>query len=90
MSDARRVLSTGAGDCDELVVLLCTLCALAGIETRFVCVGPEPEEYTHVYCEARLDDGRWLALDPTNPRAQPGWAVAPSPAYAWRLEYPIF
>lgn len=90
VSDARRVLATGAGDCDELVVLLCSLCAVTGINTRFVAIGPEPDEFTHVYCEAELDDDIWLALDPTNPEAEPGWSVPPVAQYAWRLEVPIF
>lgn len=90
VSDARRVLELGAGDCDELVVLLSSLLAVCGVNVRFVAVGPAADEFTHVYCEAEDEEGRWIALDPTNPEAEPGWAVSPSADFAWRLEYPVF
>lgn len=70
--DARRTLERGAGDCDDKVVLLCSLLAVTGHTSRFVCGGDEPDDFLHVWCEAETKGG-WVALDPTKEDAPPGW-----------------
>jgi hypothetical protein len=74
VQDARRTIEAGAGDCDDKVTLLASLLALAGFGSRFVIGGATPDEPQHVWLEVYLDwRGEWLALDPTNEQAQPGW-----------------
>lgn len=36
VQDAQRTIETGAGDCDDKVVALCSLLCVAGYVTRFV------------------------------------------------------
>jgi transglutaminase-like putative cysteine protease len=84
--DARRTLERGAGDCDDKVVLLCSLLAVCGHASRFVCGGFQPDDLAHVWCEVEVTDGEWLALDPTNERAAPGWAFP----FPYRLVWEIW
>ena len=87
MQDAQRTIETGAGDCDDKVVALCSLLAVAGYVTRFVCGGRTPDVLDHVWCEVYLDwEDSWLALDPTNEQAAPGWFQQ----FPYRIEYEIF
>lgn len=74
MQDARRTIETASGDCDDKVTLLASLLAVAGFGSRFVVGGYSPDEPAHVWLEVYLDwSGEWLALDPTNEQALPGW-----------------
>lgn len=75
MQDAKRTIQAGCGDCDDKVTLLCSLLAVAGFVSRFVAGGPSEDELAHVWCEVLLDfsTGEWVALDPTNEKASPGW-----------------
>jgi transglutaminase-like putative cysteine protease len=87
VQDARRTMETGSGDCDDKVVLLCSLLCVAGFLTRFICGGQTRDIMDHVWCEVYLEQtDEWLPLDPTNERAAPGW----SQAFPWRLEWEIF
>jgi len=75
VQDAKRTIEAGCGDCDDKVTLLCSLLAVAGFVSRFVAGGPSEDDFAHVWCEVLLDfsTGEWVALDPTNEKANPGW-----------------
>lgn len=78
VQDTRRTLESGVGDCDCKIVTLCSLLQSLGHKTRFIVIGTQPDEYSHVYCEVLTKQHGWLPLDPTNERASIGWeAQAP-------------
>lgn len=64
--DPVTLLKFGQGDCDDKSVLAAALLESIGFETRFVAVGFEPDQYSHVYLEARVPGG-WVALETTEP-----------------------
>lgn len=66
-----RLFTIGAGDCDDLALALAALLESLGIATRFVAMGENGSDLTHVYVEAQVN-GRWLALDATEPHPA-GW-----------------
>src|SRR5215475_2175834 len=63
LQDAKRTMRKGEGDCVSLSVLLATLLAAVGIRSRFVAQWVDGREASHVYVEAELEDGTWIALD---------------------------
>jgi transglutaminase-like putative cysteine protease len=66
------VLSTGQGDCDDKAILLATLLESAGHPARFVAVGFEPDNFSHVYVESKIGP-RWLPLETTE-QVSAGWS----------------
>lgn len=72
-----RTLAYGAGDCDDLTTLLCTLGTSIGINCAFKAIAANPQrknQYSHVY--AMLDpmgNDHWIAADPTVKSAPFGW-----------------
>ncbi len=78
LRSARRTLTRSggaAGDCDDKSTLLSTLLGCIGHRSRFAAVSykkPPPIVFQHVYVEAWTGKV-WLALDPTNEDAAPGW-----------------
>lgn len=79
---ATRVLSEGAGDCNNKCVLLASLLESIGYKTRFVAFGKEPGIFTHVICEVRWGRDGWKSLDPTE--FQPfGWRPTDMPYEMW-------
>jgi len=73
VQDAARTIGVfRTGDCDDKVVCLATLLGALGHKSRFVVIGRQPGQYTHVYLEVRTPGG-WLPLDPTPERAAVGW-----------------
>lgn len=77
------------GDCDTIAgVYLATLLGILGFhygwETAKVDLN-RPDEFSHVWVGARLDDGSWYALDPSTSTATPGWRppVAPELFARW-------
>lgn len=85
VQDARRTILFRAGDCDDKSVLLGSLLASLGYKSCFSLLGSKPGNYSHVFISTFTPRG-WLALDPTNERAEVGWqGVAPAVAH-----YPIF
>lgn len=79
IQDPRITIKRGFGDCDDFAVLLATLLGLVGYPTRFVVikVNPDTNGFDHVYLEVLAPGGKWLALDPTNEKAIPGWEAHP-------------
>ena len=67
-----KTLEYRAGDCDDMVTLLAALLESIGYETRFVAMGTRPGHFQHVFLEAQLPSGEWMALDPTEP-VRAGW-----------------
>jgi transglutaminase-like putative cysteine protease len=67
-----QVLEQGYGDCDDKAVLLASLLEAIGHRTRFIAVGFEPNNYSHVLTQTVFRDGRWLSLDPTEDKPI-GW-----------------
>lgn len=85
VSDARRTLKMGVGDCAMKSVLLATLLACIGHPSRFVVLSYDGQDYQHVCIETWLN-GEWVPMDPTPELAQMGWL-----GHAVRVaKYPIF
>ena len=67
----------GYGDCDDMAVLLATLCELAGHPAAFIAIGfGEIGQYSHVMVMASpADESAFVFLDPTE-AMPPGWFPA--------------
>lgn len=77
-------LQLAHGDCDDMCVLLASLLEAVGHPTRFVAIGFEPQQFTHVFLEIlNFDTDRWVAADPTEPNPL-GWSAA---GYCCRMEF---
>lgn len=86
VQDARATLfEFQSGDCDDKVVALCSLLGALGLKSRFVVIGQDDRNFTHVFCEVRTARG-WVSLDPTNEGAAVGWEAES----AIRQSYPVF
>jgi Transglutaminase-like superfamily len=81
------LLRSRAGDCDCLnLVLLPALLAAIGYPTRAVTIKSDeadPSNFSHVYSEVQLSDGRWIPLDVARPDAAFGLA----PDRYWKIRY---
>jgi hypothetical protein len=86
ISDARRTIESGVGDCDDKCIVLSSLAAVLGYPSRFVVCGFKRHSFSHVYCEVLTRRG-WLALDPTPENAAFGWEQQHAP---YREVYEIF
>lgn len=73
-----KVLDFGQGDCDDKSILLASLLESIGHPTRFVAVGPEQDQFSHVLVETKIGD-RWLPLETTE-NVEPGWFPEKYPA----------
>jgi transglutaminase-like putative cysteine protease len=68
-------LQLGSGDCDDKVILLCSLLESIGHDTRLVAMKQDPRgPYCHVFAETKLGAG-WCAMETTEP-----WPLGRSPA----------
>jgi len=67
-----KTLEYGAGDCDDKALLLAAMLESLGHETRFYAVGFRPSTISHVLLECKLINGKWLALETTEP-VRLGW-----------------
>lgn len=75
LHSARRMIELGAGDCDDMTILLGAMLLSTGHPVRLVLAGfrpSRPHVYTHIYPEVNVR-GRWLAIDATMPKPI-GWA----------------
>ena len=71
--DVRDVetLSTKAADCDDHVILNCSLLEAIGHPTKMVAIGPAPNNFVHVFTQTKI--GRsWVSSDTTEPKPF-GW-----------------
>lgn len=63
------------GDCDDFSMLVCSMLMAKGIQCDFVTVAAnkdQPSEFSHVYCMARLRDGRSIPIDASH-GTRSGW-----------------
>jgi hypothetical protein len=67
------ILAQSAGDCDDKVILICTMLESIGKQTRSVAVGfaQDNGEFSHVFAQVWLD-GQWVSLETTEP-VDLGW-----------------
>jgi hypothetical protein len=71
----RTLLRVRAGDCDDYTLLLASLAGTVGIATRAVTVAADPSapnDFSHIYPEAEVTPGNWVAMDAARPGAQYG------------------
>jgi Transglutaminase-like superfamily len=61
---AEEVLRQGAGDCDDMVILLGAMLESIGHRTKTFAMGFEPGHLSHVILKVWYK-GRWVALDAT-------------------------
>jgi predicted transglutaminase-like cysteine proteinase len=76
LGTAEYLIRLKAGDCDDYVVTQGALLGALGYPTRIVTIAADPHErrrLSHVYLEV-LVNGHWIAMDPTQEHAIPGWA----------------
>jgi len=73
LQDARRTLELRKADCVSLSVLLATLLACCGYQSRFIAQWVDGESASHVYCEVLMPNGEWLALDAVAKDQPVGW-----------------
>lgn len=67
-----RTLQLQSGDCDDQATLLAALLLSLGYSPRFLAVGLNGEDFSHVLTEVRLGT-RWIPLETILPGVQPGW-----------------
>ena len=75
---ARDIVRLRIGDCDDFVILICSLLGTIGHKTRIVTVSNHPEDpgqFSHVYPETFVN-GRWVAVDYA--RRSPAFGKAPA------------
>lgn len=60
------LLQSRKGDCDDKVVLLCSLLESIGHPTRLVVIGLHGGPFSHVYCETRIG-AHWVPCETTEP-----------------------
>jgi hypothetical protein len=80
---ARTLLQIWAGDCDDASVLIASLLGTIGIPSRLVTIAADPsapEEFSHIYPEAEVFPGNWVAMDV----ARPGSAYGSAPQRYFR------
>jgi len=73
VQDARRTIELRSGDCVSLSVLLATLLACLGYQSRFVAQWLDGQEASHVYLEVFLPNGETIALDAVASDQPIGW-----------------
>lgn len=62
----QKLLESRIGDCDDKSLLTAALLESIGHPARFVAVGFEPGQLSHVFVETRIGN-RWFASDTTEP-----------------------
>lgn len=79
------ILRTKSGNCASLnLILLPVLLGTVGYPTRAITIKSDssmPDEFSHVYVEVGLKDGRWIPLDVARPDA--AFGLAPSAGAYW-------
>jgi hypothetical protein len=73
----RTLLKNFAGDCDDASVLIASLLGTIGIPSRVVTIAADPsapDEFSHIYPEAGIAPGVWVAMDAARPGSSYGSA----------------
>lgn len=73
-----EVLSLGCGDCDDKSILLASLLESIGHPTRFIAIGPDNENFVHVFVETKIGSN-WISMDATE-NEPCGWRPSGYPA----------
>ncbi len=68
----QRMLESGQGDCDDMACLLASLCMALGHECRFLVVGFEDANPSHVVCQVAV---RGLVVDGGGSRGAKDWVT---------------
>jgi transglutaminase-like putative cysteine protease len=71
----RALMQIRAGDCDDFTTLFAALAGTIGIPTRAVTIAADPSaphDFSHIYPEAEIYPGMWVALDAARPGADYG------------------
>jgi hypothetical protein len=79
----RVLLQNFAGDCDDASTLIASLLGTIGIPSRLVTIAADPtapDEFSHIYPEAEVVPGNWVAMDV----ARPGSAYGSAPQRYFR------
>lgn len=79
----RTLLQIWAGDCDDASVLIASLLGTIGIPSRLVTIAADPSspnDFSHIYPEAEIFPGTWVAMD----IARPGSAYGSAPSRFFR------
>lgn len=74
ISDPLYTISRGAGDCDDLSILMNSLCAAIGFDTKFKTIKANkknPNQFSHVYSLIKVN-GKWIPADPSQ-NVSLGW-----------------
>jgi hypothetical protein len=82
----RTLLQYWAGDCDDASVLIASLLGTIGIPSRLVTIAADPsapDEFSHIYPEAEIVPGTWVAMDIARPGS--GYGSSPSRAFRKRI-----
>jgi hypothetical protein len=77
LHSAREIVRLGIGDCDDFVILICSLLGTIGVKTRIVTISSprlDPSQFTHVFPEAEVED-EWIPVDYA--RRSPEFGVGP-------------
>jgi transglutaminase-like putative cysteine protease len=69
-----QTLRLAQGDCDDQSMLLAALLLSAGHPARFVALGTEPNNYSHVLVQTKIG-GEWVWCEPINR----GWPLGKAP-----------
>jgi transglutaminase-like putative cysteine protease len=68
VAGVQYTLKIGAGDCDDISVLVGAMLESIGFETRIHVINTNPDgEYNHVFVDYKGSDGEWTPCDPTRP-----------------------
>jgi hypothetical protein len=85
LHSARELVRLRMGDCDDFTILMCSLMESVGLATQIKTVANddrEPETFTHVFPEVRIN-GKWVAVDAA--RRNPAFGKAPRVSYRTRI-----
>lgn len=69
-------LQARAGDCDDQVILFCSLAEAIGFKCRFKTIKADPKfptEFSHIYSEIHVPGKGWMPADTIVERAKLGW-----------------
>lgn len=72
LATPQATLEVQSGDCDDMATLLASLLESVGHPTRFVALGFDNDNFSHVLTETRLGS-KWVSLDPTVATATVDW-----------------
>ena len=81
-----------AEDCDGFTMLCCSMLLAGGVPCEIITIKADhddPSKYSHVYCQAILEDGRGLVMDPSQ-GAQHGFPIGwEAPEYFSRKDWGV-